>query len=282
MKIKELLKKTENNFAKAGLDSPAFDALCLIEKVFNVTQTDLIVNSNLQADETKISELEGLCQRRISGEPLQYILGIWEFYGYKFAVGEGVLIPRDDTEVLLSVCLEYLRNKKNAKVLDLCSGSGALAVTIAKETDATVTAVEKSDKAFTYLTKNIELNQAGVNAIQGDIFECMDIFEDNSFDLILSNPPYIKTDEIRTLQKEISFEPEMAFDGGADGYDFYKHIVKYWSCKLKQGGMLAFELGENQFDIVKTLMEQEKLVDIGEKLDLGNIQRVIYGTVGNI
>lgn len=282
MTVKELLKKTENNFTKAGLDSPAFDALYLIEKVFNMTQTDFIISGDKQADENKITELNSLAQRRIQGEPLQYILGSWDFYGYKFEVGEGVLIPRDDTEVLLSVCLDFLRNKKNTKVLDLCSGSGALAVAIAKETDATVTAIEKSNKAFDYLTKNINLNNAKVNAIKGDIFECLEMFSDNSFDLILSNPPYIKTDEIKTLQKEISFEPKMALDGGTDGYDFYNHIVKKWSRKLKKCGMLAFELGEGQFDTVKELMKQENFVDIGEKLDLGNIQRVIYGTLSNI
>jgi len=282
MKIKEILKITENKFAKAGIDSPAFDALCLIEKVFGTTQTDLIVNNNLTASEEKIIELESLCQRRLKGEPLQYILGEWDFYGYKFKVGDGVLIPRDDTEVLLSVCLDFLKSKENAKVLDLCSGSGALAVAIAKETSSEVTAVEKSDKAFGYLTENIKLNNATVKAIKGDIFECMDEFENNCFDLILSNPPYIKTDEIQTLQKEISFEPEMALNGGADGYDFYKHIVKHWSKKLKKGGILAFELGENQFDTVKTLMKAENFVKIQEKLDLGNIQRVIYGTLNDV
>ncbi len=280
--IKEILKSTENTFTKAGVDSPAFDAMCMIEKIFNVTQTDLILNKEIATTAPLLSQLDEFVNRRINGEPLQYILGCWQFYGYAFYVGDGVLIPRDDTEVLLSVCLDFIKKKPDAKVLDLCSGSGALAVTIAKETQADVTAVEKSDKAFSYLTKNIQFNNAKVKTVKGDIFTCMDLFDDNSFDLILSNPPYIKTDEIPTLQKEISFEPVMALDGGADGYDFYKHIVNCWSTKIKNNGMLAFELGEGQFDTVKKLMEAQNYKNIGEKLDLGNIQRVIYGTYVSI
>lgn len=280
--IKQLIKITEDKFSEAGVDSPAFDAICLAEKVFGITQTDLIINRDITSDPDKISKFENLAERRIKGEPLQYLLGSWEFYGYDFTVGEGVLIPRDDTEVLLRVCLDFLRNKPNARVLDLCSGSGALAVTIAKETDAQVYAVEKSEKAIPYLKSNIRLNNADVTLTEGDIFTCMDEFEDNYFDLILSNPPYIKTDEISTLQKEIHFEPVMALDGGADGYDFYKHIVSHWSSKLKDSGMLAFELGEGQFDTVKLMMEAKNYINIGEKLDLSNIQRVIFGTLNTI
>lgn len=276
--IKNLQKEIENLFTKAGVDSPAFDAMCLIEKVYNINHTELIINGNKTSDPQKTQHLLSLAKRRINGEPLQYILGSWEFYGYEFQVGKGVLIPRDDTEVLLQVCLNYLKGKKDATVLDLCSGSGALAVTIAKETNANITAVEKSEKAFEYLNKNIQLNNAQVCAIKDNIFTCMNLFENNSFDLILSNPPYIKTNEIKTLQREISFEPKMALDGGKDGYDFYKHIVKHWSCKLKNGGMLAFELGENQFETVESLMKKHNFTKIGESLDLSNIQRVIYGT----
>ena len=254
----------------------------LIEKVFGTNQTDLIINGDRKAEDAKIVEISTLAERRLKGEPLQYILGSWEFYGYPFKVGKGVLIPRDDTEVLLSVCLEYIKEKFSPKVLDLCSGTGALAIAIAKETNADVTAIEKSETAFSYLTENIALNNAKVNAIQGDIFQCMDMFPNTCFDLILSNPPYIITDEIPTLQKEVSYEPKMALDGGKDGYDFYRHIIRHWSSKLKKGGMMAFELGENQFDIVKELMTAEKFTNIGEKLDLGNIQRVIYGTLTSI
>ena len=277
--IKDLIEKTKDKFDKAGIENPAFNSLCLAEKVFGVSQQDLIINPNLTAGEEKLPEFEELAKRRISGEPLQYILGEWEFFGYNFKVGEGVLIPRDDTEVLLRACLDILKTKPRAKVLDLCSGSGALAVVIAKETDAEVYAVEKSKKALPYLYDNIKLNNADVKVTEGDIFECYEDFEDRYFELILSNPPYIKSDEINTLQKEVGYEPRMALDGGEDGFDFYRSIIKNWSRKLKSGGTLAFELGEGQFETVKSLMAAEGFENIEAKLDFGGIHRAVYGTL---
>ncbi len=279
IEIKIAEKTIENMLKKAGVDSPAFNSLCLIEKVCGFTQTDLIINGDKPIDDEKLNELKALANRRIKGEPLQYILGQWEFYGYKFKVGKGVLIPRDDTEVVLNNCLNFLKGKPEAKVLDLCSGSGALAIVINKETNATVTAVEKSEKALPYLKENARLNKATINIVQGDIFNCMDNFPDNSFNLIVSNPPYVKTDEIKDLQIEISHEPEMALDGGKDGFDFYRHIISCWSSKLKYGGMLAFEIGENQFDTIKQLMIDYGYKNIGGDYDLGGVQRTIYGTL---
>ena len=114
---------------------------------------------------------------------------------------------------------------------------------------------------------------------EGDIFELTDSFEDGFFDLILSNPPYIKSDEIATLQKEVGFEPRLALDGGEDGYDFYRFIISDWTDKLKSGGVLAFELGEGQLDLVKALMSGKGYTDIRSQTDLGGIQRAVYGTL---
>lgn len=276
--VKFLYNKAKEELDKAGISDPAFNSMCLIEKVFNINKIQLNTE-NLIADDRQGAYFLTLLGRRLSGEPLQYILGEWDFYGYKFKVGKGVLIPRDDTEVLLRLSLEFLKDKPKAKVLDLCSGSGALAVVIAKETGAEVCALEKSAEALPYLCENITLNKADINVIAGDVFKCPDEFEDGEFDLIISNPPYVKTDEIETLQKEISFEPKSALDGGEDGLRFYRAIVKDYTSKLKRGGMMAFELGEGQFEDVKKLMEAQNLKNIGYKLDLGGIQRVAYGTL---
>lgn len=276
--VKFLYNKAKEEFDKAGISDPAFNSMCLIEKVFGVNKAQLLTE-DITADEKKGAEFVTLLGRRLSGEPLQYILGEWEFYGYKFKVGSGVLIPRDDTEVLLRKALDFLKDKPKARVLDLCSGSGALAVVIAKETDAEVYALEKSALALPYLCENINLNKANIEVIAGDVFKCADQFFDGQFDLIVSNPPYVVYDEIKTLQKEISFEPEMALDGGKDGLKFYRAITKDYKNKLKKGGMLAYELGEGQFDEVKALMEAENFVTIGSELDLGGIQRVVYGTM---
>ncbi len=276
--VKFLYNKAKEELDKAGISDPAFNSMCLIEKVFNVNKAQLMAE-NITADDKKGAEFLTLLGRRLSGEPLQYILGEWEFYGYIFKVGKGVLIPRDDTEVLLRLSLDFLKDKQNARVLDLCSGSGALAVAIAKETDAEVYALEKSAEALPYLCENININKANIEVVAGDVFYCADEFMDKSFDLIISNPPYIITDEIDTLQKEISFEPKTALDGGADGLKFYRGIIKDYTSKLKSGGMIAFEIGEGQFEAVKTLMENAGVKNIDYKLDLGGIQRVVYGTV---
>ncbi len=276
--VKFLYNKAKEELDKAGIEAPAFNSMCLIEKVFGINQAQL-ASENQIAEDSDAARFITLLGRRLSGEPLQYILGEWEFYGYKFKVGKGVLIPRNDTEVLLRTALDYLKDKPKARVLDLCSGSGALAVVIAKETDAEVYALEKSAEALPYLCENITLNKANIEVIAGDVLNCADEFADRSFDLIISNPPYVISDEIDTLQTEISYEPRMALDGGEDGLRFYRAIVKDYVSKIKRGGMLAFELGEGQFNDVKALMEKENIKDIGEKLDLGGIQRVVYGTV---
>lgn len=276
--VKFLYEKAKTEFDKAGIDDPAFNSMCLVEKVFGVDKNALI-SGTPTADDDKAVQFITLVGRRLSGEPLQYLLGQWEFYGYPLKVGSGVLIPRDDTEVLLRDCLKLLENKPKAKVLDLCSGSGALAIALAKERDVEITAVELSPKALPYLVRNIALNKAEVRVVRGDIFECTDEFEDDCFDLILSNPPYIKSGEIDDLQTEISFEPRLALDGGEDGYDFYRHIIRAWKSKLKDGGTLAFELGEGQYDAVAEMMKVEGFENIGGSLDLGGIQRSIYGTL---
>lgn len=276
--VKFLYKKAEEELDKAGISDPAFNSMCLIEKVFNIDKASLMTE-NITADDKKGAEFVTLLGRRLSGEPLQYILGEWEFYGYKLKVGKGVLIPRDDTEVLLRKSLMFLKDKPNAKVLDLCSGSGALAIAIAKETGAEVYAVEKSAEALPYLCENITLNKADIAVIAGDVFKCADEFYDGQFDLIVSNPPYVITDEIKTLQKEISFEPKLALDGGNDGLRFYRAITRDFKTKLKNGGMLAYEIGENQFEQVKSIMEAENFTETGFELDLGGIKRVVYGTM---
>lgn len=280
MTIENLYREAKYKLQKAGIEDPAFDALCLIEKVFGFNRAMLIAKGNKEADLKDAEEFNTLVDLRTKFEPLQYILGSWSFMGYNFKVGRGVLIPREDTCEVISLCLEKAKNIEKPKILDLCAGSGAISVVLAKEIkNAEVTAVEKSDLAFPYLLENIKENNCNVKAVKGDIFTCFNDFADNYFDIIISNPPYIKTEEIKTLQPEVQKEPSLALDGGTDGYDFYRFIIKNWTKKLKQGGYVAFELGENQFETVKSLMIKENFTDIKEKLDLGNIQRAIIGTL---
>lgn len=280
MTVGEAYRKTKDILTEAGFEAPAFEALCLVEKVFGFNRLALITNGEeTVASEEKLAVLAELTEKRLNHEPLQYLLGKWSFMGIDLLVGEGVLVPRDDTEVVTSLCIDYLSCKESPNVIDLCAGSGAISLALEKYANCKVTAVELSDKAFSYLTQNIKLNNSAVNALNGDIFECHKDIDDNSLDLIVSNPPYIKTADIASLQKEVQHEPAMALDGGESGLDFYRRIVPLWKSKLKAGGALAFELGEGQYDEVSRILANNGFGGITESIDFGGIQRAIIGTL---
>ena len=280
MTVGEAYRKTKDILTEAGFEAPAFEALCLTEKVFGFNRLALITKGEeTVASEEKLAVLAELTEKRLNHEPLQYLLGKWSFMGIDLLVGEGVLVPRDDTEVVTSLCIDYLSCKESPNVIDLCAGSGAISLALEKYANCKVTAVELSDKAFSYLTQNIKLNNSAVNALNGDIFECHKDIADNSLDLIVSNPPYIKTADIASLQKEVQHEPAMALDGGESGLDFYRRIVPLWKSKLKAGGALAFELGEGQYDEVSRILADTGFGGITESIDFGGIQRAIIGTL---
>lgn len=280
MTVGEAYRKTKDILTEAGFEAPAFEALCLVEKVFGFNRLALITRGEeTAATDEKLALLAELTEKRLSHEPLQYLLGKWSFMGIDLLVGEGVLVPRDDTEVVTSLCIDFLSGKENPSVIDLCAGSGAISLALEKYANCKVTAVELSDKAFSYLTQNIKLNNSAVNALNGDIFECHKDIADNSLDLIVSNPPYIKSADIASLQKEVQHEPAMALDGGESGLDFYRRIVPLWKSKLKAGGALAFELGEGQYDEVCRILADNGFGGITESIDFGGIQRAIIGTL---
>lgn len=279
MTVREAYIKCKEILAESEIEDEAFEALCLFEKVTGFDRLGIISHGDEQITDEKLSELLSLVKRRSNHEPLQYLLESWSFCGFDFCVGEGVLIPRDDTEVVVNLCIDFLKKSKSKKVLDLCAGSGAISVALEKLAGAEVTALELSNDAFKFLKKNIKLNNSKVKAVKGDVFKSYCDFEDNTFDLIVSNPPYIKSDEIQTLQAEVQQEPRLALDGGKSGYDFYEAIIKYWSSKLRHGGALAFELGENQSDYVTALMKSQGFENIRTSLDLGGVQRAIIGTM---
>lgn len=280
MTVGEAYRKTKDILTEAGFEAPAFEALCLVEKVFGFNRLALITRGEeTAATDEKLALLAELTEKRLSHEPLQYIIGKWSFMGIDLLVGEGVLVPRDDTEVVTSLCIDFLSGKENPSVIDLCAGSGAISLALEKYANCKVTAVELSDKAFSYLTQNIKLNNSAVNALNGDIFECHKDIADNSLDLIVSNPPYIKSADIAALQEEVQHEPVMALDGGESGLDFYRRIVPLWKSKLKAGGALAFELGEGQYDEVCRILADNGFGGITESIDFGGIQRAIIGTL---
>jgi len=273
--LKDLYLKLRGILSEAEIEAPELEARLLIEGVTGMNRASQIANSNSEISGEIQEKLISMAQKRAEHLPLQYILGKWSFMGFELKVGEGVLIPRDDTEVLVGLCLDYLKASDGKTALDLCAGSGAISVVLDKLANADVTAVELSDKAYNFLLENIK--GTNIKPHKGDIFECYRDFEAKSFDLIASNPPYIKTDEIETLQTEVGYEPKTALDGGADGLDFYRAIARRWTPLLKSGGAMAFELGEGQAEYVGGLMADRGYINIKTAKDLGGTDRAIIG-----
>lgn len=276
MTINELYRQGIQFLEESGKENAGFDARCLMENLLNISTTEFLLMRDKKTDSKTYADYINLIRRRVTGEPLQYILGEWEFMGNPFYVGEGVLIPRPETELLVEYGINYLKNKSfnNPIVFDLCSGSGCIAVSIAKQNkNATVYAIEKSNEAFEYLEKNIELNNVkNVRVVRGDIRDSM-LLKDIEPQLILSNPPYIKSEEISGLQAEVKNEPRIALDGGRDGYDFYRVIAESWLSRIKNGA-IAVECAENQADEISQMfyLAQTKVNIIN---DLSGFPRVV-------
>ena len=279
MTVNEIYQSGLKLLENSNIENSKFEAQSLLQKAFSLDRIGFIMHKTDKADENCSHNFLKFIEKRISGEPLQYILGEWSFMGFDFKVGRGVLIPRDDTEVVVNLCIDFLKNRTDKKTVDLCSGSGAIAVALDKISGAKVTAVEIDETAFSYLETNVKENNSSVKPVMADALEICETFADGELDLIVSNPPYIKSADIETLQKEVRLEPRLALDGGEDGCDFYREIVSRWSRKLKKGGALAFELGENQADAVKALMTEQGFSDFKISLDFGGVQRAIIGTL---
>ena len=279
MTLREAYNNCRSQLSENGFESPDFEAMTLLDKAVGCDRIKLISRGGEELDDKAVELVDKLLKKRLAHVPLQYIAGCWSFCGFEFLVGEGVLIPRDDTEVVVKLCIEYLKDKPGAKAIDLCAGSGAISVALNKLAHADIEAVELSGEAFEFLKKNIELNEAKVKPVRDDIFTCHSKYPDRSFDLIVSNPPYIMRDELPTLQKELQYEPEIALIGGESGYDFYEAIVADWSFKLKHGGAMAFEVGEGQAQRVAMMMKQKGFSEIHIEKDFGDIQRAIIGTM---
>lgn len=237
------------------------------------------ITGRVEVSETAAMGIVAAAKKRAEGYPLQYILGEWDFYGRSFLVGEGVLIPRADTEILIeAVLFEACTMGEAVVIADLCSGSGCIAITLAKEiATSRVYAVEKSELAFEYLESNANRHSAKTNltAILGDVL-CLETSLP-MLDIVVSNPPYLTKAEMEALQKEVSYEPSMALYGEVDGLFFYREITRLWKNRLKSGGILAYEVGDNQADAVSEILKENGFKTICQRADLCDIIRVVYG-----
>lgn len=244
--------------------------------VFVTEKTRLEIGMQGEISFAQEQTLYELCEKRKNGYPLQYILGTWQFFDLDLAVGEGVLIPRQDTETVCEAAFKYIEKMPFPNVLDLCSGSGAIALAVKKYCpNSVVTAVEKSAEAYGYLLKNIESTKLAVLPIMADVFRIDYTIEEETFDCIISNPPYINNSLKGALQKEVTFEPEMALFADDDGLRFYKFISKYYKPALKEKGYLIFEYGFDQAKAVKNILLELNYNIIEEITDLGGNPRGI-------
>lgn len=279
MTIGELYRLSVNALEKNGFDNAAFETYELLQ-MGGISKIKVITEPHENVPKTAEKLIKERLEKRISGYPLQYLAGEWEFCGLPFKVGEGVLIPRQDTETLVEFGVEFLKKNGGHSVLDLCAGSGCIGIALAKLAKAEVICAELYDDALNYLNRNIELNEVGqyVRVVKADVTaeSASELFEGN-FDLIVSNPPYLTEHDMSSLQKEVSFEPKSALYGGRDGLDFYRKLISIYPQKLKSGGALAFEIGAGQEDAVGGIFEYYNIKP-SFKNDLSGTKRVIYGT----
>ena len=271
----ELFASCRELIALRDEESADFDTTCIFQDILG-EKFPMFAPKEPVPDE-KAEEILSLAKRRSEGYPLQYLLGQWEFWGCNFKVGEGVLIPRPDTETLVEQILDICRREKLTapKIADLCSGSGCIAVALKKELpEAEVYAVELSEKALYYLRQNTELNGCGdIKIIGGDVLRSETARQITGLDILVSNPPYLTSQDMRELMTEVRHEPESALFGGEDGLDFYRAMTRLWKASIKNGGYIAYEFGMGQHDAVKDILEKNGFGDVELKRDGGGIIR---------
>lgn len=275
MKISDILKNTADRLKKSGIDTANLDAKLLLCKYLKKDKLYLIVNSN---EEINIDDdFEQLVIRREKREPMQYILGKAEFFGLDFKVNKNVLIPRPDTEVLVEKVIDFVGDNSYT-VLDIGTGSGCIPVTVAVNCkNAKVYTADISEDATAVAKENAKLNgvEERISFLNMDILKD---FPEEEVDCIVSNPPYIEEDVIPTLMSDVKdFEPYIALSGGKDGLVFYRRIAEKGFEILKDGGLIAFEVGHNQAMAVSTILEENGFNDIITLKDLVGIERVVCG-----
>lgn len=288
MKYAELVKQGQSKLFKAGINDADYDAWILMEKICGISKTDYFTKMQDEVPDEMVTAYFKAIDKRITHYPLQYIVGEWEFMGLKFTVNENVLIPRQDTEVLVETAIriienEYQNTKRKIEILDMCTGSGCIGISLAKFCkNVKITAVDLSEEALLVARKNAEMNNLdNIKFICSDLYQKLgdDVNEVyKTFDMIISNPPYINTKDIDTLMPEVrDYEPRMALDGDEDGLKFYRSIIFQSRNYLKNDGCILFEIGCEQGGAVKEFFEKNKYKQIEVIKDLSGLDRVVVG-----
>lgn len=269
------LRRLTHYLEENGIEAPDFEALQMLQSL-GYSKIQILEGRGVLTQQQQ-EQLRQLASRRLEGEPLQYLLGEWEFYGLTLKVGPGVLIPRPDTETLVEAGLSYLKGRTGCRVLDLCAGTGCVGLAVeqnAKNISA-LYALEKEEAAFFYLKENLAAYESRIMPLHQDGLAPGP--EADRLDLILCNPPYLTGEDMESLQTEVRYEPPSALDGGEDGLDFYRRLTAVWKDRLVSGGLLAYEIGMGQQEDVSRILTREGLEQIHWKEDLSGIVRVVAG-----
>ncbi|WP_347352406.1 peptide chain release factor N(5)-glutamine methyltransferase [Acetoanaerobium noterae] len=282
MKIKDII-----NYGVAMIkntESPSLETQMMIAKVIEKDRLYIMLNLEEDIDESKVEIIKTMIDKRKNSYPLQYILGEREFWGMDFKVSEGVLIPRQDTEILIEETLKKLKDNKhksNLKGFEIGVGSGIISITLLKEIETlTMIGVDINDKAIELTKANALKHEVSdrLCILNSNLFE--KINKENQFDFIISNPPYIETKVIDSLQEDIKqHEPKLALDGGEDGLDFYRAIIEQSKSYISPYGFIAFEIGYNQAEAVKKIFVENGYPNVTIAKDLAGFDRVVIGMI---
>lgn len=281
--LKQICKNAEIIFTQRNIPNAGNEAFYLLNAHIPCTRGELLLGIEREVETDTIDRFMEDVSKRVNGMPLQYLIGKWEFYGLEFLTLPGVLIPRADTELLIDYARPILEQMEAPRILDLCCGSGCIGLTLAKLIpQADVTLFDISFVAIDATKRNAE--QLGVSKrchiVQGDVMQAGNsYFPDDTFDMILSNPPYIKTEDLPTLAVEVQKEPKQALDGGVDGLSFYRAIASDWIAPLKNGGHLVLEAGFDTTLQVAQLLQNHAFINIQTHKDLGQHDRMITAKI---
>ncbi len=256
----QLQQELEKILRAGGIENAAMEAKWITEDIPDAAQA------------------RSIAQKRAEHYPLQYLLGAWEFYGMRFLVGEGVLIPRADTETLVDTVLQCYQEHAGGRLADLCTGSGCIALALKQQLAETeICGIDLSPKALEYARKNAALHHLPVEFYGANVLDPATAAQFSRLGCIVSNPPYLTADDMQDLQTEVTHEPTMALAGGEDGLRFYREITALWKTTLRQGGLLAFEVGMGQAEAVREILAANHFTNLTVVPDLCGVDRVVYG-----
>ncbi len=277
--VRELSKILTTELENGGIEDAKAEAGFILMHITGESHPILTMGDK-PLSKYKAEEAFSICKRRTYGEPLQYILGDWDFFGETFKVGKGVLIPRPDTETLVEEAVRLRKSYSTTKFVDLCSGSGCIAASVARNVKGSEGfALEKSSEAFGYLCTNLRNLAPWIKPCLLDALLPETAEQFTGLDLITANPPYLTAQDMKELQREVTYEPDLALFGGEDGLVFYRELTRIWKGSLKSGGYLIFEVGLGQYKDVMKILKENGFCRIYFVCDLSGIERVVIGQV---